>query len=221
MTWDWAAIGAVVGGVSTAVVAVLTWILIRENRLLRKAGSSPRVVASFEPHPAGNGALRLALSNVGTGPALDVSYSFEYEAGDFENFELLFKHAEQRPAMTMIGQGEKFSFTFAIGFHLFKPKNPEVSRQLRPFKVNVSWRSVDSRQIQSEKYVLDIAAYGGLPGLIEKPPVIRIADELEGIRKHLGKLVSSPGVVLRTVDATCLEQNIRTSQPGAPADLDR
>src|SRR5690606_35632009 len=109
MAWDWAAIGAVVGGVSTAVVALLTWVLIQENRLIRKAGNSPRIVASFEPHPEGNRALKLALSNVGTGPALDVSYSFEYEDGDFENYDLLLKYAVSRPAITMIAQGEKFS----------------------------------------------------------------------------------------------------------------
>lgn len=213
MAWDWAAIGAVVGGVSTAVVALLTWVLIQENRLIRKAGNSPRIVASFEPHPEGNGALKLALSNVGTGPALDVSYSFEYEDGDFENYDLLLKYAVSRPAITMIAQGEKFSFIFAIGYKLFKPKDPRVSTQLRPFFVSVTWRSLDSQMVLSEKYRLDIDAYRGLPGLIEKPPLVRMADSLEAIRMLVAKFATNSGDSPRCVDLTSLEQSVRTKTP--------
>ena len=44
---DWSATGGMIGGISTLVVAVLTYVLVRENRLLRKAGNSPLVVAHF------------------------------------------------------------------------------------------------------------------------------------------------------------------------------
>ena len=86
---DWSATGTMIGGLSTLVVAVLTIFLVRENRLLRKAGNSPRIVAHFEVHPDGNGGLNLALSNVGTGPALDVSFSFEYDDEDFKKPNIL------------------------------------------------------------------------------------------------------------------------------------
>lgn len=190
MNWDWSVIGTVVGGFSTLIYTGFTYALLRENRTLRRAGSEPRLVAHFQFHPAGNGALQLAISNVGTGPALDVSYAFEYDPGDFENYELLFKFAEKRPAMTMIGQGEKFIFTFAVGFQLFRPKNPNISERLKPFHVKVNWRSVADKKFQSEKFLLDVSAYGGLPGLVEKPQIVRIADELEAIKKSLSKLTS-------------------------------
>jgi hypothetical protein len=213
MTWDWTVIGTVVGGFSTLIYTGFTYALLRENRTLRKAGSEPKVVAHFQMHPAGNGALQLALSNVGSGPAMDVSYVFDFDPGDFENYDLLFKFAEKRPAMTMIGQNEKFVFLFAVGFHLFRPKDPNVSTQLKPFHVKVSWRSLGDNRSRSESYLLDVAAYAGLPGLAEKPPMVKIADELESIRKKLGQLAASEYAGLRSLDATNLEQSVRSVRP--------
>ncbi|MEJ7866573.1 hypothetical protein BRN76_12445 [Xanthomonas oryzae pv. oryzae] len=213
MAWDWAVIGTAVGGFSTMIYTGFTYALLRENRALRKAGRSPQVVAHFEQHPDGNGALQLAFSNVGTGPALDVCYSFEREAGDFENYHILFKHAEERPALTMIGQGEKFSFTFAIGFNLFNPKDANVSRRLRPFYVNVSWRAAGEKKLSTEKYLLDISAYAGLPGLIEKPSIAKIADALGDIKKHLATLAQTADARIRLIDATSIEENKRKVVP--------
>ncbi|MNV18649.1 hypothetical protein D3C71_1094830 [compost metagenome] len=213
MAWDWAVIGTAVGGFSTLIYTAFTYALLRENRALRKASSLPQVVAHFEPHPDGNGALQLALSNVGSGPALDVCYSFEREAGDFENYRIVFKHAEDRPALTMIGRGEKFSFTFAIGFDLFRPKDANVSRQLKPFYVKVSWRAAGEKKLHNEKYLLDVSAYAGLPGLVEKPSIAKIADALYDIKKHMGTLARTADAQIRFVDATSIEEHIRKIVP--------
>jgi len=221
MAWDWSAIGAVVGGFSTLIYTGFTYALLRENRALRKAGSEPRVVAHFEPHSAGNGALQLALSNVGKGPALNVLYSFEYESGDFENYDLLFKYSTERPAITMIEQGEKFSFTFAIGFRLFSPKDHTISRRLKPFFVNVKWHSVDNKKIYSEKYLLDVSAYEGLPGIIEKPPIVEISDELKNIQKTLAKLANNQDYKSTLIDTTSIEQRVRSVRPVKPPDPTR
>ncbi|WP_024644318.1 hypothetical protein [Pseudomonas syringae] len=218
MGWDWSVIGTAVGGFSTLIYTAFTYALLRENRALRKAGSEPKVVAHFEPHSAGNGALLLVFSNVGTGPALDVSYSFEYGVGDFENYKILFEYARERAAVTMIGQGEKFSFIFAIGFQLFRPKDPDVSGRLQPFRVKVNWRSVAANQVFSEKYLLDIAAYDGLPGFFQKPPIVKIAEELEGIKMSLAKLADSQDCPLQTLDITGIEQDIRNIRPAGPPD---
>lgn len=161
---DWAATGAMIGGLSTLVVASLTFTLVRENKLLRKAGNSPRVVAHFEFHPDGNGGLNLALSNVGTGPAFDVSFSFEKDDRDFKNYSIVVNYAQERPPMTMVEQGGKVSFLFAVGYQLFKPNDPSISKRLKPFVVKVNWRAADTTPF-SATYQLDVAAYLGLPGL--------------------------------------------------------
>lgn len=208
---DWAATGAMIGGLSTLVVAFLTFTLVRENKLLRKAGNSPRVVAHFEIHPDGNGGLNLALSNVGTGPAFDVSFSFEKDDRDFRNYSILLDYAQERSPMTMVEQGGKVSFLFAIGFQLFKPNDPNISKQLKPFVVKVNWRAADTMPF-SATYQLDVAAYSGLPGLMNRPPLLKIVDELASIKKQLA---SRPSIRTPLLDATNLEQEIRNVAEGA------
>lgn len=207
---DWSATGTMISGLSTLVVAALTVFLVRENKLLRKAGNSPRIVAHFEFHPDGNGGLNLALSNVGTGPALDVSFSFEYDDEDFKNYNIVADYAQERPPMTMIAQGDKVSFLFAVGFHLFAPKDGSISKQLRPFKAKVSWRASDCKQQISEIYSLDVSAYAGLPGMMAKPPLLKIADELCALNKKLASRACAP-----LLDTTTTEQSTRAVVKGA------
>lgn len=219
---DWAATGAMLSGLATAAVAVLTVLVVYENRQLRRAGNSPNVVAHFEFHPDGAGGLNLALSNVGTGPAFDVLFVFEYEADDFENYSIIVDYATQRLTMTMISQGEKVSFLFAIGFQLFQPKDTSVSKQLKPFHVKVSWRTSGSSKRISETYQLDVSAYAGLPGMMNKPHLMKVADELAGIKKELAKLTLhsrslSTNSVSTFVDTTSPEQGVRNIVKGSPS----
>lgn len=205
-------IATTVSGYSTFAVALLTYFLWKENRLLRKAGSEPRVVAHFEIHPDGTGGINMALSNVGTGPAFDVSFSFEADQSDFQKYDIIADYFRDRPAMTLIAQGEKVSFLFAVGFQLFKPKGAKEKdlNPLKPFVVKVNWRASNSKRIHSERYVIDISQYAGLPGMTSKPHLLRIADELSGIRKQLVELTSREMPLPSLIDATNPEQSMRS-----------
>src|SRR5690554_1891453 len=115
-------LGTITSGFSTLVIAGLTFFLWRENRALRKAGSEPKMVAHFEIHPGGSGAIDISLSNVGTGPARDVSFNLKTN-DDFQNYSIDFNWLEKRSAITLIPQGHKLSFHFAMGFSLMTPNN--------------------------------------------------------------------------------------------------
>lgn len=69
------AITTVVLTATTIVYACLTRVLAQENRLLRKAGSAPQVVAYLAQHAYTRQAIDFVLANVGRGPALHVSYT--------------------------------------------------------------------------------------------------------------------------------------------------
>lgn len=79
---DWIAQNAnAVTAIATAVIAaftmltaVLTRVLMAENRRLRKAGTEPEVTAYLIPHPDGNGAINFVLANIGQGPARNVTF---------------------------------------------------------------------------------------------------------------------------------------------------
>lgn len=217
-------IATTVSGYSTLAVSVLTYLLWLENRRLRKMGSSPQVVAHFEINPEGTGALNMALSNVGKGPALDVSFSFDVDREDFEKYEILVDYARERPAATVIPQGDKISFIFAVGFQLFRPKGGEEGKPLKPFKVTVRWRSHKQKSFISETYVLDVSQYAGLPGMMSKPPLLRVKDELAGIKSHLSNLSGRVIVLPEWVDATQVDQAVRSvvkGGSGAVADDER
>jgi len=170
----------VLSGFATVVIAVLTLFLWKENRLLRKAGSNPIVVAHFDMHPDGTGGVNMSLSNIGTGPALDVSFEIEANQDNFNQYSIQLDIARKRAPMTLIAQGEKVSFLFGVAHNLFTPKNLNQAKQLGskpldPFNVIVKWSMVGSKVPHQKKYILDISQYVGLPGMMNKPPSLKIA----------------------------------------------
>ena len=69
---------------ATVAIAGLTFFLWYENRTLRKAGSSPELVAYLSPHPDGHGGIEFVLANVGRGPAFDVTFDLICDEEDFK-----------------------------------------------------------------------------------------------------------------------------------------
>lgn len=174
-----------INAASTVVIALFTLFLWLENRKLRRAGSEPRIVAHFEIHPSGNGAVNLALSNIGTGPALDVSFQILLDASVYDERHLLVRRVEHRAPLTLISQGEKVSFGFGVGPDLFKG-----GRALPPFEVLVKWRpALCGNQFES-RCTLDISQFAGLPGLVEKPPVYKISDQLGSVSQSLEQIAN-------------------------------
>lgn len=206
---NWKDLATVVSGFSTLAIAGLTVFLWRENRLLRKAGSEPRVVAHFDVHPDGTGAINMSLSNIGTGPALDVSFEIETNQEDFAQYSIQLDIARKRAPMTLIAQGEKVSFLFGISFNLFRPEKKDEIKPLDPFTVVVRWQSINRKEQFCERYTLDISQYAGLPGMMSKPPLLKVVEELGGIKKQLSEITSWEHSMVDLVDATKPDQTIR------------
>ena len=136
-------ISTILSGLSTVAIAILTVFLWRENRLLRKAGSEPRLVSYFEPHPDGTGGLNIAIANIGRGPARDVFIQFKGDESSFSNYDLILDCSNKRGPLTLIPQGDKISVLFAIGYQLFKPKNAEKKEPLPPFTIVLKWTDLN------------------------------------------------------------------------------
>nr|MDN0218099.1 hypothetical protein [Xanthomonas arboricola pv. corylina] len=69
------------------------------------------------------------------------------------------------------------------------------------------------KKLNAEKYLLDISAYAGLPGVVEKPSIAKIADALGDIKRHMGTLAQNADARIRIVDATSIEEHIRKVVP--------
>jgi len=57
---------------ATVVYALLTWQLVTETRLLRKAQTEPRVLVLTEPNPASINFIDLLIRNAGSAPATNI-----------------------------------------------------------------------------------------------------------------------------------------------------
>ena len=201
-------VATIMSGFSTVVIAVLTIFLWRENRLLRKAGSEPQLVAYFEPHPDGTGGLNIAIANIGTGPAKNVFIQFKGEESNFSNYNLILDCSTKRGPLTLIPQGDKISVLFAIGYQLFKPKGANNNYPFPPFKVYLEWTDLNGKKNYSDEYTLDVKPYGNLPGFVNKPYLLKIADSIDGIGKNLYKLNQDVNVLVNLIEVNKLEDPV-------------
>ncbi|WP_194757455.1 hypothetical protein [Aliidiomarina indica] len=198
-------IATILSGFSTVAIAILTVFLWRENRLLRKAGSEPNLVAYFEPHPDGTGGLNISIANVGTGPARNVYFQFLGESEHFTRYDLILDCTTKRGPITLIPQGEKISILFAIGFQLFKPKDSDSKEPMPPFSVRLEWTSLNGANVKCEDYLLDVKPYADLPGIINKPYLLKIVDSIDGVGKRVGKLNQDVRKLSNLIEANSLE----------------
>ncbi|MFB9155057.1 hypothetical protein ACFFUS_17200 [Vibrio gallaecicus] len=198
-------LATVLSGLSTVVIAVLTLFLYIENRLLRKAGSQPKLVAYFEPHPDGTGGLNIAIANVGTGPAKDIYLQFLGDQEEFAKYDLVLDCTSKRGPITLLPQGEKLSLFFAIGYQLFKQKGTGVQTPISPFKVKLQWTSLQGGKVIEDSYLLDVKPYADLPGFINKPYLLKIVDSIDGVGKGINNLKQDVGSLRHTIEANTIQ----------------
>lgn len=180
------AIATIVSGFSTLVIALLTWFLWKENRALRKAGSAPHLVAYFEMHPDGNSVINIAIMNTGQGAARDFYIELVCDETNFEQYSLIYDYAvKKRGPFTLLPQGEKLSVMFAVGPNLFAPRDLPEGQAINPFHIVLEWKSMDLTTTYRETYLLDINPYSNLLGLIHKPYLLRLTEEMKNINRNI------------------------------------
>src|SRR5689334_4751578 len=106
-------LGAVASAFAAMVVMVLTRTLARDNRLLRKAGTEPEVVAYLLPDQRHINILNLVVANVGRGPARNVELEF---IGDFTELQKLGASRltkSKLPVLPWLPQDERFVQIFS------------------------------------------------------------------------------------------------------------
>jgi hypothetical protein len=154
------ALSTIVLTITTMVYAWLTAILAKENRLLRKAGTEPQVVAYLTPHPRIIGPLQLTLANLGQGPAFNVRFRVVSGGNDFERHHVRFP--KLTVPLTVIPQGDRYETFIGMGPEMFREP------RLEPFTVEVSYRDLKRRN-HVEKYVVDVGQFEGFGRLGGNP----------------------------------------------------
>ena len=211
-------LATVLSGFSTVAIAGLTLFLWIESRAMRKAGSEPSLVAYYEPHPDGTGGLNITIANVGTGPAKNVYFQFHGNDEELAKYNLLLDCTLKRGPISMIPQGEKISFLFAVGHQLFETTSGE-KRPMSSFSIELEWSTLQRTRKVSSSYVLDIQPYAGLPGFVSKPPLLKIVKSLDEIGKQVGALKPLVGKLTHLIEANTLEDKWVKNVKGNSSDI--
>lgn len=212
---DWVALATVVSACATVAIAVLTIFLVCENRKLRKAGKEPRVIAYLVPHPDGNGAVNIVFANVGIGLATDVTFSIDCDVEDFDAHLVRMTARDSAAPINALPAGERIVVLFGIGFELFGNVGKKQIGPLGPFDVKIDFKGIDGTR-GSTCSSIDIRQFEGLPGMTNKPALLKIHDKLESIDKRFEVLAKASNKFVKFVDVTSLEDQVRQVRRSDP-----
>lgn len=201
---------------ATLAIAALTLFLLLENRTLRKAGSTPELVAYLSPHPDGHGGIEFVLANVGSGPAFDVTFSLEYDDADFEAHDVMVLNDRDRMPISVIPQDAQQRALFGISFVLYGNTNGKSIGPLKPFKVLINYSDIFGRK-QVRERTIDIRQFAGLHGLLAKSNAYKAAQSLESIDKHLASLSKQAARFSAFVDVTQIKDEYVQIRKGDPS----
>jgi hypothetical protein len=136
------ALSTVVLTATTMVYAWLTAILAEENRLLRKAGTEPQIVAYLSLHPRISGPLHFILANVGQGPAFDMRFSVVSGGDEFQNRQA--RLPQPKVPLTVIPQGDRYQTLFGMAWDLL------ADPPLQPLVIEVRYRDFEQTRTRGE-----------------------------------------------------------------------
>ncbi len=177
------AVSTVAIAVAAVVSAILAYHLFRENRLLRKAGTEPKVIAYLKTDSRMNGAVNFVLANIGEGPARNIRFSFDVEESVFDQHGIVLRNEAERRAINILPQGERVESYFGtIPKLLGKPK-------MEPFAVSIKYENLNGGS-DGEEHVLDVYQFRGF-ATYGRPTDVEIASSVRKIENTLNRCCSA------------------------------
>lgn len=164
--------------IATLLIALSSLIIslqaLRENRLLRQAGTDPVVLVHLDNRDDSRALTTIEISNVGAGAAREVSVVFLDDISEYVPDRIMPSVLKIGHPVRVIPQGSSVSFNFGLGHKLLE--EPSIP----PIKVTVSYRDIEDNQYQSMQ-LIDVQELKGQRA--DTPPIARIATSLEKLEK--------------------------------------
>ena len=153
-------IATVVIAVFAVITACLTRSLANDNRLMRMAGTKPKVVIYLAAGSQREHAVNLVLANVGRGPARNVEFTIRGDSHDFETHGVssVLVGPSNGMGVDFLPQGERIQSFFGWGPSLLGP--PPLSC----FSVSITFEDLNGR-VHQANYQLDVEKLGWISWL--------------------------------------------------------
>lgn len=193
---------------STVVYAFLTWKLVSETQLLRKAQTGPHIGVYLRPSDAWVNIFDLVIENHGNGPA----YNIKWDAGpDLEAQSQKGVHLDYLAnlnGLTYMAPGQRIQSFFGSAVDLLKHTPPPS------VTVNVAYADAQGVEYKST-YVLDPARYEG-QSRVGGHPEHEMAKALTELSKLLKQVVGGSRLkVLTMTEEQLREQDERVREARA------
>lgn len=169
--------------IATAVYAALTWVLVKETRMMREVQTEPKLQVTVSAFDFAVHIVRLHIRNIGLGPALNVAFRPKVISGGASAEKLLAEFTDD-------------SF-FSVGLNHFGPGQERVSRytQLNQdhdgkmasvLGIDVTYYSATGK-VYLDTLVVDMSELKGEYQL-GTPHTYAIAQSLEKLQKDIHSL---------------------------------
>lgn len=174
------AIFSMVVAISTVFYVCLTRSVARETVLLRKAQTNPLISISVETLDDAIHILRLNIKNIGSGPALNINFSWKVIAGDEGAESLVAEFTKSnffKTGINNLGPGkERFSHYTVMTEHT------EVKLQ-SVLEFEVKYSSLQGEEFK-EKIIIDMSEHS-TDYQLGTPHLAAIAKSIEKIQKDI------------------------------------
>jgi hypothetical protein len=171
--------------VATAVYAALTWVLVKETRMMREVQTEPKLQVTVSSFDFAIHIVRLHVRNVGLGPALNVTFKPKVLAGG-------------QSAEKLLAEFTDVNF-FSVGLKHFGPGQERVSgytqltedhdgKMASVLAIDVTYSSATGKSY-SDSLVVDISELKGSYQL-GKPHIYAISQSLEKMQKDIHHLTT-------------------------------
>ncbi len=171
--------------VATAVYAALTWVLVKETRMMREVQTEPKLQVTVSSFDFAIHIVRLHVRNVGLGPALNVTFKSKVLAGG-------------QSAEKLLAEFTDVNF-FSVGLKHFGPGQERVSaytqltedhdgKMASVIAIDVTYSSSTGKRY-SDSLVVDMSELKGGYQL-GKPYAYAIAQSLERMQKDIHHLTT-------------------------------
>jgi hypothetical protein len=174
---DLALLTSIVVAATSVVLAVLTYQLAVETKLLRKAGTDPSLSVHIEAGERHVNAIFLVIRNHGRGTAYDVKWTVTPDAKTLEAHGVELRSLKLLDGLSQIASGQKIETFFGMAFGMLNGEG------CPPITIEATYRDAHGTELK-DRFVLSPRQFEGLTRLGQSIGE-DVADSLKKIVKLL------------------------------------